>query len=113
MLKSHGSVRFVGLLVVREARLPIDPENRTLRIRFEVRRDLVEMLGEIDYKLHTWLPDEGLVLVFVFKKPFPPVVALEPLQEIEQFRSEISHWLDSRVFLPFYPIHSLTSSHAK
>ena len=59
-------MRFVRLLVVREARVAVDAEERSFGVGLQVRRDLVERSGEIVYELQAGLADKRLVLVLVF-----------------------------------------------
>src|SRR5690242_828779 len=90
--KAHGKVRFIGTLVRREARVAVDAKQRSARgprIGHQVRRDVIERSCEIGDKAQCGLMGVGFIFVFVGKKPFAVVVALEPSEETEKVRSEI------------------------
>jgi hypothetical protein len=77
-------------LVAAETSVAVDSKERDLRIRDQLRRELLEIEGKPAQHVNHRATDMALVIVFARTEPFTIVVALQGAQKGERLRCE--HW---------------------
>jgi len=101
MPEVRGCRGLVGALVGREARVPVDPEERSAHgpgIGPEMAADRAKGRGKVSDEAEHGVPQVLFIALFIRLEPFTVVVLFKLFEEPEQLRSEIglgSHWQSS------------------
>src|SRR5581483_2115736 len=81
--EADADVSLVRALVVREAHIAIDAEQRRLRVATQMRADPMKRFGGVEHETDARFFDDRLVLCLVLLEPLATIVALQAGQKIE------------------------------